>query len=164
MDPSAVKLFYNIKNTTALTELTNLVPLVCGAWGFFRRMRVICGGQIIEDIDNYNRTHEMIHMMKPTEKRVNDAIEDFGDSEFQELNHASVDSPSPIPKGHTQTVCFTPLSGLLSQDKFLPIRYCPIQLEFELVGTATDAGQGSASAALHPFLVGVSHLKSRMYN
>ena len=113
-------------------------------------MRVICGGQIVEDIDNYNRTHEMIHMMKPTEKRLNDAIEGFGDSEYQELNHDSVDSPSPIPKGHTQIVCFTPLSGLLSQDKFLPIRYCPIQLEFELVGTATDAVQGSASAAL-PF-------------
>ena len=113
-------------------------------------MRVICGGQIVEDIDNYNRTHEMIHMMKPTEKRLNDAIEGFGDSEHQELNHDSADSPSPLPKGHTQTVWFTPLSGLLPQDKFLPIRYCPTQLEFELVGNATDAVQGSASAAL-PF-------------
>ena len=98
-------------------------------------MRVICGGQIVEDIDNYNRLHEMFHMMKPTEKRLNDAIEGFGESEFQESITILRISPSPLPKGHTQIVCFTPLSGLLSQDKFLPIRYCPIQLEFELVGS-----------------------------
>ena len=68
LDPSTVKLFYTIQNTTNKTEKSELVPLVVGPWVFFRRMRVICGGQIIEDIDNYNRTHEMIHMMKPTEK------------------------------------------------------------------------------------------------
>ena len=78
LDPSSVKLFYNITNTTTLTEDSHLVPLVAGPWGFFRRMRVICGGQIIEDIDYYNRLHEMYHMMKPTEKRLNDAIEGVG--------------------------------------------------------------------------------------
>ena len=108
-------------------------------------MRVICGGQIVEDIDNYNRLHEMYHMMKPSEKRINDAIEGFGVSDTSNLTIDSAGSPSPLPKGHTQTVCFTPLSGLLSQDKFLPIRYCPIQLEFELVGSASDAVQGSES-------------------
>ena len=115
-------MFYTIQNTTSLTAHGNLVPLIAGAWGFFRRMRVICGGQIVEDIDNYNRTHEMIHMMKPTEKRVNDGIEGFGETEMAEVDHDSADSPSPLPKGHKQTVCFTPLSGLLSQDKFLPVR------------------------------------------
>ena len=145
LDPSTVKLFYNITNTTTLPLESDSIPLITGGWGFFRRMRVICGGQIIEDIDNYNRTHEMIHMMKPTEKRVNDGIEGFGETEMAEVDHDSADSPSPLPKGHKQTVCFTPLSGLLSQDKFLPIRYCPIQLEFELVGSASEAVQGSAS-------------------
>ncbi len=54
--------------------------MVTGAWQCFR-MRVICGGQIIEDIDQMNRLHEMFHMMKPSEKRVNDDIEGFGDGE-----------------------------------------------------------------------------------
>ena len=107
--------------------------------GFFRRMRVICGGQIVKDIDNYKWLHEMYHMMKPTEKRLNDAIEGFG----------STDSPSTIPATKTQTVCFTPPSGLLSQDKILPIGYCPIQLEFELVGLASDAVQGVDSTIGH---------------
>ena len=129
---------------------TELVPLIAGPWGFFRRMRVICGGQIIEDIDNYNHTHEMIHMMKPTEKRINDGIEGFGETEYSGIHHDSADDPSPIPKGHKQTVCFTPLSGLLSQDKFLPIRYCPIQLEFELVGLASEAVRGAANSSEGP--------------
>ena len=77
--------------------------------------------------------------MKPTEKRKNDAIEGFG----------ATDSPSNIPATKTQTMCFTPLSGLLSQDKSLPIRYCPIQLEVELVGLASDAAQGVDSTAGH---------------
>ena len=148
LDPSTVKLFYNITNTTELnanTTLDDLMPLVTGAWGFFRRLRVICGGQIIEDIDNYNRLHEMVHMMKPTEKRLNDAIEGFGITENDDVDIDSADSPSPLPKGAKQTVCFTPLSGLLSQEKFLPIRYCPIQLEFELVGSASEAVQGAQS-------------------
>ena len=141
LDPSTVKLFFNVNNDTKLTgdaAATNLTPLVAGPWGFFRRMRVICGGQIVEDIDNYNRLHQMFHIMKPTEKRFNDAIEGFGTIETGTPNIDNM-SPSPLPKGHTQTVCFTPMSGLLSQDKFLPIRYCPIQLEFELVGSVSDA-------------------------
>jgi hypothetical protein len=138
LDPSTVKLFFNLTNNTEATENSNLTPLVAGPWGFFRRMRVICGGQIVEDIDNYNRLHQMFHIMKPTEKRYNDAVESFGTVESATPDIDNV-SPSPLPKGHKQTVCFTPMSGLLSQDKFLPIRYCPIQLEFELVGSVSDA-------------------------
>ena len=36
-------------------------------------------------------------------------------------------------------VCFTPMSGLLSQEKYLPIWYCPLQIESELVTSANDA-------------------------
>ena len=81
LDPSTVKLFFNITNTTtvipaagstnAQIELaTDLVPLAPGAWVFFRRMRIICGGQIVEDVDQYNRVHEMFHEMKPAEKTI----------------------------------------------------------------------------------------------
>mgnify|MGYP003895558579 CR=1 FL=1 len=52
-------------------------------------MRVICGGQIVEDVDKYNRTHEMFHMMKPTEKRLNDTIEGFGEL-FRVLSYESI--------------------------------------------------------------------------
>jgi len=67
LDPSTVKIFFTIQNTTTLADkaLPKLYPLIAGPWGFFRRMRCICGGQIVEDIDNYGRTHEQFHMLKP---------------------------------------------------------------------------------------------------
>ena len=127
LDPSTVKLFFDITNTaTSGTGALALTPLVNGAWGFFRRMRVICGGQILEDLDSYGRLHEMFHMMKSSNKRLNDGIEGFGDGET-------------VGYGKSRTVCFTPMSGILNQKKYLPIRYAPLQFEFELVGSASDA-------------------------
>ena len=46
-----------------------MTPRVAGPWGMFRRFRLLCGGQIVEDIDQYGRLHEMCHMMQPSEKR-----------------------------------------------------------------------------------------------
>ena len=66
MDPSTVKLFMTIKNDST----GDIIPRVAGAWGMFRRLRILCGGQIVEDIDLYGRLHEQFHMMKPSEKNV----------------------------------------------------------------------------------------------
>ena len=35
LDPSTVKVFFDIQNTTALTDDTALIPMVSGAWVFF---------------------------------------------------------------------------------------------------------------------------------
>ena len=31
---------------------TNITSLASGPWGIFRRLRILCGGQIVEDIDS----------------------------------------------------------------------------------------------------------------
>ena len=36
-------------------------------------------------------------------------------------------------------VLFKPIFGFFNQDKLLPLRYCPIQIELELVNSFTDA-------------------------
>ena len=59
MDPSTVKLFMIITNDSA----AEIKPDVAGAWGMFRRLRILCGGQIVENIDLYGRLHEQFHMM-----------------------------------------------------------------------------------------------------
>ena len=46
LDPSTLKSFFNVTNNTTLSSDNKLQPLVSGGWGFFRRMRVICAGQI----------------------------------------------------------------------------------------------------------------------
>ena len=70
-------------------------------------------------------------MMKPSEARLNDAIEGFGVSENERIGFQHADQASTLAKDEKQTICFTPLSGILMQDKFLPVRYCPLQFEFE---------------------------------
>jgi hypothetical protein len=46
-----------------------------------------------------------------------------------------------IPGGQTQTVLFKPLSGLFSQNKFIPLKYGgPIIIELEVVSTSSDTG------------------------
>ena len=74
-------------------------------------------------------------MMKPSEKRENDAIEGFD---------------APLGAQAEKVVCFISMSGLLSQEKYLPIWYCPLQVELELVSTANEAfapGRALANAA-----------------
>ena len=39
----------------------------------------------------------------------------------------------------SRRVVFTPLFGLLNQEKLLPLRYCPLQIELDLVNNGADA-------------------------
>ena len=59
------------------TEAKELRPLG-GPWCFFRRMRVLAANQVIEDIDNYNRVHEMFSIMTATDSRRKTGTEGFG--------------------------------------------------------------------------------------
>ena len=42
-----------------------------------------------------------------------------------------------IKGGQSRTVLFKPLSGLLTQPKYLPLRYCPLTIELELISDST---------------------------
>ena len=49
LDPSTVKSFMNIENDST----DDITPRVAGPWGMFSRLRVLCSGAIIEDVDIY---------------------------------------------------------------------------------------------------------------
>jgi hypothetical protein len=134
LDPSTFRVMFDLKNNGS--DAQELRPLG-GPWSFFRRMRVLCGGQIIEDIDNYGRTHQMMHLLTSKHSRENDMAEAFG-QEFDMVAANQVGDVTPstfrgIAAGEHQTVMFKPLSGLLNQNKYLPIRYCPLTIELEIV-------------------------------
>ena len=57
-----------------------------------------------------------------------------------------------VAPGSKVTVGFKFLSGLFNQDKYLPIRYCPITIYLELVNTYTDAIISIASDSQNPSL------------
>ena len=141
LDPSTVKIFFDVTNNSSGSD--KIHPIVANGWGLFKRLRILCGGQIIEDIDNYGRLHQMFHLMKPSEKRKNDGIEGFGD-----WDDTVTDT---IDNGKTRTIGFTPMSGLFSQGKYLPIRYAPIQVELELVSNGADVVNASGANSSKSF-------------
>ena len=53
---------FDLKNTSQVSGA--LLRPLGGPHSFFRRMRLLCGGQVIEDIDNYNRVHEMLRILR----------------------------------------------------------------------------------------------------
>ena len=84
-------------------------------------MRLLAGGQLIEDIDYYNRVHEMMENLTASDSRQNEPVEGFGYNiqEHDRLRKINLDNS----KGVTDrlTVCFKPLCGLLNQSKFIPL-------------------------------------------
>ena len=136
LDPSTFRVMFDLENLD--TNTNHYLRNISGPWSFFRRMRVIVGGQVVEDVDNYNRVHEMLSVLTATDSRVNESVEGFG----QLINHYKLyteeEDHRGIPSNSKQTVMFKPLSGILNQDKYLPIRYTPISLELELVDSMDD--------------------------
>ncbi len=98
-------------------------------------------------IDNYARTHQMFHILVSPVKRQNDTIEGFGvEGDILRCRQAHPDglpAQSPynyndIPKCGAMSVLFKPLSGLFAQRRYIPLRYCPLILEFEIVNDVND--------------------------
>ena len=76
LDPSTFRVAFNLVNAESVST-RRLRPL-SGPHSFFKRMRVLCNGAVVEDIDDYNRVHEMFSMLQPRETRRNDGVEGFG--------------------------------------------------------------------------------------
>ena len=136
LDPSTFRLRFDVVNNDTNTN-HNLRPLLA-PWAFFRRLRILAGGQLVEDIDFYNRVHQMFSLLVARESSVNNAAEGFGYPTTEAKDLGTPALLTGIPPTQSQTVLFKPLSGLLNQPKYLPLRYMPLTLEFELVQNPID--------------------------
>ena len=152
LDPATVKIQFDVHNLDGTHPLRTL----SGPWSFFRRLRVLCQGQLIEDIDGYNLVHQMFDVLQSKHMRENQTVEGFGISYDSDYGKDLIENPliraedgdilkdrfiahySGIYPGDTKTVCFTPLSGIVSQGKMIPLRYCPLTFEFELCNNLYD--------------------------
>ena len=151
LDPSTFRVAFDVVND-ALQGAGTLNPYLrpLSPWGMFRRVRLLCGSQLVEDIDYYGRVHEMMNILTATHSRANEAVEGFGFNWEEHSTNAAkllykgiapgsalVGSSRP---GDRQTVMFKPLLGLLNQNKFLPLEYLQsLTIELELVDKAEDA-------------------------
>jgi hypothetical protein len=96
---------------------------------FFRRLRITMRGVVIEDIMDYNRVHEMFDILFTPQARANVKAEEFG----YNIALREIANPNDIPGIRRQlTACFKPLAGILMQAKYVPLRYCPLEIELEL--------------------------------
>ena len=150
LDPSTCRIMYDLRNNGKIItvlgggQIEQILRPLGGPWCFFRRVRILCNGQIIEDIDSYNRCHELFSSLTAKDTRMNENAEGFGKSyDHRDENPASsafaANNYTGIKVEQSQTVLFKLLSGLLGgQTKYLPIRYAPLTIELELVDNMTD--------------------------
>ena len=59
-------------------DANKLLRPLGGCYTFIRRMRILANNAVIEDIDNYNRVHEMFKTLGASDARLNDKAEAFG--------------------------------------------------------------------------------------
>jgi len=148
LDPSSVRVQFDIRNTAVYAAGTNNEQLFLtgGPHSFFKRLRVLSRGIVLHDITEYNRVHEMFSYFKAQNVKTNElsesiyAFDHFG-SEFQTDVIDGVTTgniSSGIRPGETMTVMFKPFCGILNQEKYLPLKYCPLVLELEIVTNASD--------------------------
>jgi hypothetical protein len=106
----------------------------------------LIGGAIVEDIDFYNRCHEMFHCCTNGSTRDNDLAEAWGQRVDSSTFYSTITGNTTataanylgLPPSTSRTVYFKPLLGIFNQSKYLPIRYAPNTLELELVNNLTD--------------------------
>ena len=97
----------------------------------------------------FHRLSLMLTDLPPEDDQSDIACEGFRNFDFVKGEAAQA---ADQRKGHRQTdydlsgnvmfarrVMFKPMLGLLNLDKLLPLRYCPIQIELELVNSQADA-------------------------
>lgn len=155
---NTLRIFFDVRNLS--NTAGSSLRVVGGPYSFFRRMRVLCGNQLVEDIDYYNRVHYMFDILRAQHVRENEDAEGFGEDRFDAQTYQPCfqnNSNNPnfvqypygtlgnfcnqyvsVQSGQSKAVSFKPLSGLLSCGKLLPIRWAPITVELELVMNATD--------------------------
>ena len=156
MDPSTFRVMFQLNNKL-LSEGMNfrsLKPLNWNPAVFFRRARLIAGGQIVEDIDSFNRLSLMLTACMSEDEQLDIANEGFGSFDNKLDRHADVTGDEDLDErkryresdfneggivNTSRRVSFKPLLGLFNQEKLLPLRYCPLQIELELVNSGADA-------------------------
>ena len=145
LDPSTFRIAFDITNKAASATVTaptvqqrKLLRPLSGGWCFFQRLRILCGGTIVEDITDFARTREMFSLLMAKDSKVNADAEGFGLDPFNYKTAKEINNFPGISEGESQTIMFTPLSGLLSQQKYVPVRKAALTFELELISNYTD--------------------------
>ena len=138
LDPSTLRVQFTVRNAESGKRIVPLSPAA-----FFARVRIMANGTLCEDLQSYNRVHHMHDCLKSKAVRDNELCEGFGyrfdDDNNRKATEQTLLTMPGINNGSTRVVSLKPLSGLLSQDKMINLKFCPITIEMEIVGSYDDA-------------------------
>ena len=139
LDPSSVIVQFELTNES--TDTSKKLRPVGGPHLFFKRLRVLAGSQVVEDLQDYGRMTELFKSLQNENVRDNDDIQGFGNrwDSSTVLNAAAASQDDLLPQlsaTKSKVVNFKPFCGLFNQSKFLPLKYMGnLILEFELCDT-----------------------------
>ena len=152
LDPSTSRVMFQLNNAGNVgapegSATQTLEPLSWNPAVFFRKARIICGGILVEDIDNFNRLSLMLTALETEEEQIPIASEGFGNFDAKLIETANDSRSTYRSEDYDESglvwvsrrTIFKPMLGLFNQEKLLPLRYCPIQIELELVNNFMDA-------------------------
>ena len=156
LDPSTFRVMFTFNNL-ACGAAGNIQPLHGNPAVLFRRARIIAGGQVIEKIDGFNRLSPMMTAVKSQDDRKEIAMEGFGlfDRKYDQAAGGLVEDPEAKDAderkihrvsdwdeagsiANQRAVSFKPMLGIMAQEKLIPLRHCPLQIEIEPVSSAED--------------------------
>ena len=125
-----VRVSWQVNNTDAGAN-RNLMPLSIYGGAMISRARLIVNSQIVEDLQYYNRTNELLsYLLSPGRRNLNTG-EGFGNNNAADWN--AVITPEPIAPSTGRRVTFPLLFGLFAQPKWLPMSYMNnLTIELEL--------------------------------
>ena len=183
LDPSTFRVMFTLSNLSG-GAAGSIHPLHWNPAVLFRRARVIAGGQVIEDIDDFNRLSIMFTALKSQDDQKEIAMEGFGlfDRKYDQAAGGLAADPNGTADdaddrkayrisdwsesgtiANQRTVMFKPMLGILAQEKLIPLRYCPLQIELELVSSAADCMfVGSQNGSNYLSNWGVSDIQCKM--
>ena len=154
LDPSTFRVAFQLgdhNGTNGAGFQVMVQPLSWNPAVSFRRAQLICGGQVVEDIDDFNRLSLMLTDLLPEDDQHDIACEGFGNPDFvkgeaaqaadqrKSYKQTDYDLSGNVMLARRDT--FGPMLGLFNQDKLLPLRYSysPSQVELELGNSQADA-------------------------
>ena len=138
LDPSSFRVAFQLNNNNGTNGDGFQVMVQPLSWNpavSFRRARLICGGQVVEDVDDFNRLSLMLTDLLPEDDQHDIGCESFGNFDFvkgaaaqaadQRKSYRQTDYDLSGNVGLARRVMFKPMLGLFNQEKLTPLRYCP---------------------------------------
>ena len=138
LDPQTLNLNFDFKSnapadvTSGASQNRNRIRLNSGQHNIWSRLRILVGGQTLEDISYYNRLYDMYLKMAPESYLKNYVVQGPGIMEpFPDQRNEYFDCREVGP-GQVVTMSMPLICGLMMQPKWLPLRWLNPIIEIEL--------------------------------